>query len=614
MKQFFKFTFAAMLGYILAGFVILVIFFSFLFSAIDSAEGMFNEKKETSVKENSILRISLSSPIVDRASNNPFESFNFNTFKSSKALSISEAVLAIRNAIEDTRIKGIYLDLSEINVSMANMEELKVALDEFKQSDKFIYSYAEVYSQFAYYVASISDSIFLNPYGDLEFKGLRSELAFFKNALEKLEVDVQIIRGSNNKFKSAVEPFMYDKMSDANREQLSLILNTFWNNLLSSISNYRNIPTEELNNIASNLLISSPEDGLKYKLVDGLLYQDEVEDLLKQKAGIEENKDLQFISLKKYAKVKPKKAKTENEESEDAEKEAEKPWEKKKDKVAVIFAAGEIRSGESEPDVMGSETIANAIKEAREDSTVKAIVFRVNSPGGSALASEIIWRETQLAKQEKPFIVSMGAVAASGGYYISCGADKIYADATTVTGSIGVFGIIPNMKSLFNNKLGINFDVVKTNENANIMTVNEPLTDFQYSYIQKSVDRIYNTFLQRVAEGRGVTSTYVDSIGQGRVWTGTNALDLGLVDEIGTLEDAINYAKEVAELPEDVKLKNYPEEEDPFKKFFEELSVEAKMWFINDNLKKEAEMYRQITQYKSLRGIQAMMPYEIKLQ
>lgn len=614
MKQFFKFTFAAMLGYILAGFVILVIFFSFLFSAIDSAEGMFNEKKETSVKENSILRISLSSPIVDRASNNPFESFNFNTFKSSKALSISEAVLAIRNAIEDTRIKGIYLDLSEINVSMANMEELKVALDEFKQSDKFIYSYAEVYSQFAYYVASISDSIFLNPYGDLEFKGLRSELAFFKNALEKLEVDVQIIRGSNNKFKSAVEPFMYDKMSDANREQLSLILNTFWNNLLTSISNYRNIPTEELNNIASNLLISSPEDGLKYKLVDGLLYQDEVEDLLKQKTGIEENKDLQFISLKKYAKVKPKKAKTENEESEDAEKEAEKPWEKKKDKVAVIFAAGEIRSGESEPDVMGSETIANAIKEAREDSTVKAIVFRVNSPGGSALASEIIWRETQLAKQEKPFIVSMGAVAASGGYYISCGADKIYADATTVTGSIGVFGIIPNMKSLFNNKLGINFDVVKTNENANIMTVNEPLTDFQYSYIQKSVDRIYDTFLQRVAEGRGVTSTYVDSIGQGRVWTGTNALDLGLVDEIGTLEDAINYAKEVAELPEDVKLKNYPEEEDPFKKFFEELSVEAKMWFINDNLKKEAEMYRQITQYKSLRGIQAMMPYEIKLQ
>jgi len=512
-----------MLGYIIAGFVLIVIFFSFLFSAISDAEDMFNDKKDTSVKENSILHLTFGVPIVDRATNNPFEEINFNTFEPKKEISLADAVKALRNAKDDTRIKGIYLDLSEVNVNMANMEEVKVALDDFKSSGKFIYSYSEFYNHFSYYVASISDSIFLNPYGDLEFKGLRTELAFFKGTLEKLEVDMQVIRGSNNKFKSAVEPFMYDKMSSANKEQMTLIINSFWDYLVGTVSESRGISKDELNKIADELLINSPEDAVKYKLVDAALYQDEVISILKSKSGIDEDDDLNLVSLKKYSKVKPKLAL--DEEKDGDKKDVEKPWEKK-DKLAIIYASGEIRSGKSTPEVMGSETIAEAIKEAREDSTVKAIVFRVNSPGGSALASEVIWRETQLAKAEKPFIVSMGRVAASGGYYISCGADKIYADASTITGSIGVFGLIPNMQKMFNNKLGVTFDGVKTNDNADIMSVTQPLTDYQYSYIQKSVDRIYNTFTQRVADGRSTTQAFVDSIGQGRVWTGNKLLKL----------------------------------------------------------------------------------------
>jgi len=608
MKQFFKFTFAAMLGYIIAGFVIIVIFFSFLFSAINDAENMFNDKKETSIKDNSILHLTFGVPIVDRATNNPFEDINFNTFEPKKELSLTDAVKALRNAKEDTRIKGIYLDLSEVKVNMANMEEVKVALNDFKSSGKFIYSYSEFYNQFSYYVASISDSIFLNPYGDLEFKGLRTELAFFKGTLEKLEVDMQVIRGSNNKFKSAVEPFMYDKMSDANKEQMSLIINSFWDYLVGTISESRGITKEELNRIADELLISSPEDAVTYNLIDGAVYEDEVVRLLKVKSGIKEDEDLNLVSLKKYSKARPQLAK----ENEDEEKKGvEKPWEKK-EKLAIIYASGEIRSGKNQPDVMGSETIAEAIREAREDSTVKAIVFRVNSPGGSALASEVIWRETQLAKSEKPFIVSMGRVAASGGYYISCGADKIYADASTITGSIGVFGLIPNMQKMFNNKLGVTFDGVKTNNNSDIMSVTQPLTDYQYTYIQKSVDRIYKTFTNRVADGRSTTPEYVDSIGQGRVWTGTKALEIGLVDEIGTLEDAIAYAIEVAGL-DDPKIKNYPKQEDPFKKFIEDFSTNAKLWFVDESLQQELELYKQVTRIKSMKGVQAFMPYYFEI-
>ena len=333
MKQFFKFTFAAMLGYIIAGFVLIVIFFSFLFSAISDAEDMFNDKKDTSVKENSILHLTFGVPIVDRATNNPFEEINFNTFEPKKEISLADAVKALRNAKDDTRIKGIYLDLSEVNVNMANMEEVKVALDDFKSSGKFIYSYSEFYNQFSYYVASISDSIFLNPYGDLEFKGLRTEVAFCKGTLEKLEVDMQVIIGSNNKFKSAVEPFMYDKMSSANKEQMTLIINSFWDYLVGTVSESRGISKDELNKIADELLINSPEDAVKYKLVDAALYQDEVISILKSKSGIGEEDDLNLVSLKKYSKVKPKLAL--DEEKDDDKKDVEKPWEKK-DKLAII--------------------------------------------------------------------------------------------------------------------------------------------------------------------------------------------------------------------------------------------------------------------------------------
>ncbi len=611
MKSFFKYTLAAVLGYFIAAFIVIIVSMVFIFSAISSAEDSFKGKKDSKIKENTILKLSLNSPIVDRASKNPFDELNFNgSFETTKKLGIRDAIKAIENAKQDVRIKGIYMDLSGVNMNMANMEEFRKVLVDFKTSGKFIYAYSEFYDQQSYYMAAVADSIFLNPYGDLDFKGLRTELAFLKNMLEKIEVDMQVIRGSNNKFKSAVEPFLYEKMSDANREQLSILINTYWNYLLDGIADSRNLSKDELNNIADNLLAANPYEALNLKLIDATLYEDEVTAFLKQKAGIDEDDDLEFAGLSKMAKTNPKLASSE----EDTEEEKpEKPWEKKKEKIAIIYAGGEIRSGNSEPDVMGSATIAKAIKDAREDSTIKAIVLRVNSPGGSALASEVIWRETQLAKEAKPFIVSMGGVAASGGYYISCGADKIFADATTVTGSIGVFGVIPNMKEMFNNKLGINFDGVKTNENADIMSVTQPLTDYQYKVIQKSVDRVYATFKQRVADGRGLTVEYVDSIGQGRVWTGINALDLGLVDELGSLETALAYAAEVAGIADEPSYKEFPKEEDPFEKFLKEFSANAKMWFIEQELGEEVRLYKEAMRFKEMKGIQARMPYIIEV-
>lgn len=610
MKQFFKFTLASVLGFFLSSILITIVSFAFLFSAISSAEDMFNKKSDTKVKDNTVLHLTLSSPIIDKPSKNPFEEISFPSFETTKQYGLKEVVESIRNAKEDERIKGIFLDLSFIPTTMANMQEVYTELQAFKESGKFIYSYAETYDQRSYYFASLADSIFLNPKGDLNWMGLRTELAFFKNALQKAGVEAQIIRGSNNKFKSAVEPFMYEEMSDANEKQLSLLINGIWEQMTTEIANNRGLSIENLNRWADQLAINSPEAAEANGMVDGLLYRDEVRDVLRSALALEEDKEINTVSLKKYIGTKPKVSKEEGEEEE--EEEIEKPWEKK-ERVAIIYASGEIRGGDSEPGVMGSETIAKAIKEAREDSTVKAIVFRVNSPGGSALASEVIWRETMLAKEQKPFVVSMGGVAASGGYYISCGADKIYADPGTVTGSIGVFGIIPNFKEMFNDKLGVTFDGVKTNENADMMSVTKSLSDFQYKKIQESVDRVYATFKQRVADGRGMTVEQVDSIGQGRVWIGTDALSIGLIDQLGSLDDALAYAIEQAGVEEDVKIRTYPEEKSPFEKIMSDLQTQARYAIVGEELKEELELFKQIERMKSRKGIQAVMPYRLEV-
>lgn len=597
MKQFFKFMFASMLGFVLSGFVLIII----TVGIIAAVAGKDKDEKNLDVKANSVLYVNFKGGVVDKGSDNPFESFDFNTFQSKKATSLKDVLDNLDKASKDDKIKGVYMELGGGGMDMATMDEIRNALLKFKESGKFIYSYNETYGQGGYYLSTVADRVYMYPEGDLDFKGLMTELSFFKGTLEKLDIEMQIIRGRNNKFKSAVEPFMYDKMSDANRKQVTSFLNSIWGVWLSNISEARNIDIETLNTIADSMQTIMPKDALAANLIDGLLYGDQMMDTLKAKLGIMDSEDIEFVSLNKYTKAPEK-----------LDKDKPKPWELK-DKVAVIYAAGEIRSGKSDAETMGSETIAKAIRKARKDSTVKAIVLRVNSPGGSALASDVMWRETQLAKEAKPFVVSMGGLAASGGYYISCGADRIFAGPNTITGSIGVFGMMPYVGEFFTNKLGVTFDGVTTNANSNAGIMTRRLTPYQYSKIQLSVEKIYDSFTMKVANGRNLTQAEVDSIGQGRVWTGKEALEIGLVDELGGLEDAIAYAADKAGV-ENYRLMNFPEKKDPMEALIKELTGESTQWIMKMKFGEDYKYYKSFKNITENSGVMARMPFDIEIR
>lgn len=595
MKQFFKFMFASFFGtffsMIVAGLLLIVIFIAMLTGAISSAGKA--DKQISKVEKNSILHITLNIPIKDRTSENPFENFDFNTLENSSNLGLDKILASIEKAKSDDRIEGIYLDLTFVNTGMASIEEIRNALLDFKKSKKWIISYSEVYTQGTYYLASVADKIYVNPAGILELKGLATQLMFFKNMLEKLDVDVQIIR--HGKFKSAVEPFMLEKMSASNREQLEKILNTAWGSMINGIAASRDIKTATINELADGLKIQDAKDALKYNFVDGLMYKDELLAELRNKLNLKENADITTISLGKYANAKLKGKKV-----------------KSKNKIAVIYAAGNIVSGKGSKDQMGSETISKAIREARLDDDVKAIVLRVNSGGGSALASDVMWRETTLAKKAKPFIVSMGDVAASGGYYIACAADKIVASEKTITGSIGVFGVIPNMEGFFNNKMGITFDGAKTNDHADMMSLFKPLTGEEKDIIQIGVEKIYDDFITKVAAGRGMSKAEIDAIGQGRVWIGNDALEIGLVDEIGGLNRAIDIAQEMAKL-ENFELENYPKRKDPVEQFIEELSGNLETRFMKAKLGNNYKYYQKMESVTKNTGIMARIPFDIEV-
>jgi protease IV len=597
MKQFFKFMFASALGtfisIMLASVLSMVIFFAMLTGFMSSAasSGLSNNKKVTKIKDNTVLHIKLNQVIQDRTSDNPFENFNFNTLEASNNLGLDQILKNIEKAKNDDKIKGIYLDLTSINAGMATLEEIRNALNDFKTSKKWIISYSEVYTQGTYYLASVSDKIYVNPAGIVELRGLASQLMFFKNMLEKLEIDVQIIR--HGKFKSAVEPFMLEKMSDSNREQMEKILNSAWGSMINNISGSRDIKISKINELADNLTIQDAKDAKKYNFVDGLMYKDELLAELRKKLKIDKNDDIEYVSLGKYANTKSKKKSSSN-------------------KIAIIYANGSIVSGKGEKGEMGSETISKAIRAARLDDDVKAIVLRVNSGGGSALASDIMWRETILAKEAKPFVVSMGDVAASGGYYIACAADKIVASEKTITGSIGVFGVIPNMQGFFNNKLGITFDEVKTNAHSDIMTVYRPLTGDEKDIIQIGVEKIYDDFITKVAKGRGMTKEEIDAIGQGRVWLGIDALEIGLVDEIGGIDKAIDIAKNLAKL-DDYKTEDYPKRKDPFEELIEELSGNIETRILKSKLGTDYKYYQKMESLSKQSGIMARMPFDIDI-
>jgi protease-4 len=589
MNNFWKYTLATVLGSIITFFVICGIIVGF-FAVIVSSFG----EEEVIVKDNTVLQISLSSEIPDRTSDNPFDNIDFATFESNKILGLNDILKTLEKAKTDERIKGIYLDLSSVPAGMASVEEIRNKLLEFKAAGKFIISYSSGYSQKAYYLASVSDKIYLNPQGSLEWKGLNSQVMFYKGALEKLGVEAQIFR--HGQFKSAVEPFMNDKMSDASKLQSSTLIQSIWDDMCTKISKQRKVSVADLNMFADSLMVYDAETALKYGMIDGIYYYDQVLTELQTKSGAAKDDNDFMIGMTKYSKatveIKEKNNST--------------------NKIAVIFAEGEIVDGGRKDGSIGGDFIAETIRKAREDEDVKAVVIRVNSPGGSGLASEIIWREVKLTKEVKPVVISMGNLAASGGYYISCPASYIFAQPTTITGSIGVFGMLPNVEKLMTEKLGITVDGVSTNSHSDFGSIMRPVNPTERNFIQKQVEDFYDVFVSRVSDGRGLTKAEVDSIGQGRVWSGANAIEIGLIDEFGGLDAAVKKAVSLAKLS-DYRIFEYPEAEDFMQKIMSDMSVSASQSMIKEVMGENYKLYQLLETVKNLKGVQARMDYAIEI-
>ncbi|HRG00664.1 MAG TPA: signal peptide peptidase SppA [Bacteroidia bacterium] len=591
MKQFFGAFFGSCLGILVTGVVMLIIVIASITSVFSEAIKM-NEHETYKPKENSVLRIDLNGEIKERGVKNPFGEIDLGPFMPKPSLGLNDIIDNLKKAKDDKNIRGIYLEISDPVAGFATLEEVRNALMDFRTSGKFIYAYSEVFSQKAYYLATTANKLYLNPQGALEIKGLSSQLMFFKKMLEKLDVEVQIFR--HGKFKSAIEPFMLDKMSDANRTQVETYLGSLWGHMITGIAKNRNITTNDINEMANNLSVRSPEDAVKYKLVDDLKYEDEVFSAIKKNIGISESDKIHFVSLTDYSG-----AFNESKLS--------------KDKIAVVYAVGEIESGEGDDEKIGSARIAKAIREARLDKNVKAIVLRVNSPGGSALASDVIWRETVLAQKAKPFIVSMGDVAASGGYYISCAADRIFAQPNTITGSIGVFGMIPNAQKALSEKLGITIDTVNTNKHSDVGTILRGVSADEYEYVQQSVEHIYDIFITKVAAGRKTTKNNIDSVGQGRVWSGADAIKINLVDELGGINDAIAYAAKQAKVS-DYKLQLLPKQKDPLQELLGNTKDEMETRAMKTNLGEQYKYVKQVKNVLQLKGVQARLPYEMIIE
>jgi protease-4 len=591
MKQFLKFMFASFLGTLLT-FIAIFLLFAGMVASLVAMSG----DDEVKVKDRTVLRIDWQTPIMDRTSENPFEGFDFATMQSKKPVGLNEILKNLDKAASDPKIEGIFLDMESIPAGIATSQEIRDKLLAFKETGKFIVSYANNYDQKAYYLASVANEIYLNPEGMILFKGLNAQVMFLKGLLKKLDIELQIVRGPDNKFKSAVEPLMYDQMSDANRMQIKELIDSVWGQILIALSDNRGISIADLNTIADNLETSTAEKAQELHFIDGSFYRDQVIDLLKEKTGKSADEELNLISFNSYTSAKITKEEGVI-----------------RDRIAVVYAQGDIVQGKGKEDNIGSKTIANAISEARLNKKVKAIVFRVNSGGGDAQASEIIRREVELAIKDKPVIVSMGDMAASGGYWISTNADYIFAQPTTLTGSIGVFGIIPNMKGLFNNKLGITWDEVMTNKNSDFIDVMKPLSPFQHDKINESVIDIYQKFTALVARTRKLDVTYVDSIARGRVWTGEDAKKIGLIDEFGGLEAAIKYAAEKAELGDDYRIVEYPKRKDFVQQLMDELTGQVSSRLISNELGEYAKYYEQLQSLQKMQGIQARVPFLLEI-
>ena len=584
MLKFLKNIFSTLIG-ILLSFVVIVVTLIGVLSA--SSE---YQKKEKKIDKNTILKIDLSTQVVERASSNPLSDLDLLNPEPKKQLELKTILDNIEKAKFDDNIIAIYINSPFVNAGLSQTEEIRNKLLEFKKTGKPIIAYSEVYSIKNYFLASVADKIYMNPLGVIDHKGLSATVMFFKGLLEKLNIDLQIFR--LGKFKSAIEPFTLDKMSNENREQLKLMLNSINDNIMDSISSQRQIPFEVVKKHANQLTLNSAEICLEKGYVDHLIYEDQVEDSL---IAIGTNEKLKTISLKGYSSVKSK--------NKDISR----------NKIAIVYATGEINSGKGDVASIGSKTTSAAIKKARKDKNVKAIILRVNSPGGSALASDVIWRETTLAQKEKPLVVSMGDYAASGGYYIACAADTIIANPTTLTGSIGVFGMIPNMQNFYKSNFGITVDTVKTNTYADMGT-SRKLSTFEKNKIQEGIKNVYSTFISRVSDGRDITTQEVDAIGQGRVWSGYDAKDIGLVDLYGGLETAIVIAAELAEV-DDYRVISLPKIEDPFTKIMNDLTESKLVTFFETEFNlMDTKKIKKVKDLITSDEIQTRIPYLIELE
>ncbi len=580
---------AVILGVFISFFVMFIVLIA-LGSMLGSG---FGEGEKINIKNNTVLVLKLDERIKDYApkSKDPFNQiFGFEDDK----MGLNTIINAIDNAKYDSNILGISIETRYIKSGIAQTQAIRDKLYEFKESGKFITAYADYYTQKNYYLSSVADSIYVNPVGEIEFKGLAGEILYFKDFQDKYGIKMEVIR--HGKYKSAVEPFLTNKMSEANREQTTSFLTSIWGELVSDISESREISTERLNQIADELLARNPKLALENNIVTNELYKDKYIEILKDLAEIEEDNTLNAITLKDYiSSGKGRITST------------------AKDRIAVIYAQGEIVYGKGDEKYIGQELIIKSLKKARESKNVKAIVLRVNSPGGSALASDIIWREIELTKEIKPLVVSMGNLAASGGYYISCNADKIIAEPTTITGSIGVFGAIPNI-SVFADRIGINAEQIGTNKQSVGYSIFEPITEEFYNVTKEGIERVYTTFVSKVAIGRNMTFAEVDSIAQGRVWTGKEALENGLVDELGSLDDAIAAAASLADI-DSYRVRNYPDYEKDFKDMFKGPFSRVKESVLKEELGEESYfIYKRIKEFSDLKGIQTRLPYLLEIK
>lgn len=584
MNNFFRSFFASILALIVfTGLIIIVLMVSV--AAISS-------QKKTGTGEKAVLVIDLSSHYPEVEPADPVAMFTDNT---SAPPSLYHLTRIIRHAKNDGSVKGILLKCETNDNDFVASEDLRDAIIDFKSADKFVFAYANTISQKAYYVACVADKVYCAPTGGVDWHGFSMTMPFIKGTLEKMEIEPQIFYAG--KFKSATEPLRETEMTEANRQQSIELLYDIYNHFLYQIGESRKIDTATLHRYADSNSVQFSSSALKTKMVDGLKYDDEVKAEIREKLKIDKDAKINFISPSKYA-------------------ESTEYMQSGSGKIAVIYAEGTIIDGKGERGEIGGDTYRNHIRKARMDKSIKAIVIRINSGGGSAMASEVIWREIVIAKKVKPVIVSFGDVAASGGYYIACGADSIFAQPNTITGSIGVFGILPNMENFFNNKLGITFDEVKTSPDAGFLTVTKPLTTIQKQYYQHSIDTIYHDFKSRVAEGRNKSMEYVDSIAQGRVWSGSRAMQLGLIDKIGGLDEAIAAAATKAALG-DYRLREYPGKPGLFEMLFGKGNEgSSKETLIREELGTEAyKTYTAVRSLKKFIGVtQARLPFEMIIE